>query len=197
MKANGLTLKKMNSMVDFFDDKPVNELKTIVNDTIKHDAFVVAWLDYEVQIGRYQASNFSFYHQNDIDIKHIKQMRIFNINEELFIWRSQNVFKARLRKDNFDNNNKCQHVILAKQVLCGTRFNKVPLNNDSDFTEITEDSGAKLILPFQIDCLQTNDKIINRVLIQTHNYLSPNAIHQATYIDCRFVSFICNDKELK
>ncbi|MCH7974162.1 MAG: hypothetical protein IH949_09800, partial [Bacteroidetes bacterium] len=57
---------------------------------------------------------------------------------------------------------------------------------EPNWTEISEKRGTKLILPF--DKVNVDDKE-NRVKIQTRNYVGFNEIHQATYVDCRFVDF--------
>jgi CRISPR-associated protein (TIGR03984 family) len=74
-------------------------------------------------------------------------------------------------------------VVVANQVLFGTRKGK---NCNERFTEITEDRGTSLILPFAN--FSVDDKR-NRIHIKTHNYVGYNTVNQAIYVDCRFVGF--------
>jgi CRISPR-associated protein (TIGR03984 family) len=67
-------------------------------------------------------------------------MRIFNKNEELFLWRSNDTLKGRHRKD---MEGKVTWLVEADQVLWGTEAKAL----DNKYSEITEKRGTKLVLP--------------------------------------------------
>lgn len=190
-EANGLTLKRIRS-----DAKPLSlpeefsihrakaaDLTNIVAEHITPSAFFVAYLDYRVIIGRYDKREFIFYpkeNENEIEPKYLQRLRVFNASEELLLWRSGPTLKGRTRRDGEGEDTE---IVEAHQVLFGTTA--TPVKNES-FTEISETRGTRLVLPFQN--LHVDDKQ-QRIFLKTRNYIDSNAIHQATYVDCRFVGF--------
>ncbi|MDM8522007.1 CRISPR-associated protein Csx19 [Desulfococcaceae bacterium HSG8] len=178
MEANGLELKTIHS-----ETVPVSvskeNLNSIIQSYFDDKSFAVAYLDYAVLIGTWENNAFHFPENKEPEPEYIQKLRVFNLNRELLIWRTRNSLKGRLRADG--ENGTETEVVVAHQVLFGTR--KGSYCNNS-FTEITEDRGTSLILPFAN--LIVNDKR-NRIRIRTHNYV--NALGQTTYEDCRFVCF--------
>lgn len=189
MKANGLKLFSINSI-----SKPLGEIEDVFQktaDLIKRSSFAIAYLDYEVRIGRFDDGQFAFYQTNDFDPKYLQKLRVFNQNEELYIWRSGGKLYGRYRVDGMGGNEL--EVVEAHQVLFGTRFEK-----SGDWTKLWEDRGTSLIVPGKY----VVDKNRNRVAIETYNYigymnegnLSQNqktvVPRQAGYMDCRFVEFV-------
>lgn len=181
-ESNGLILGKIKSS----EPKPVNDQDEIKN-FITTDSLAVAWLDYRVLVGRYEDNNFVFHDNHTLDFTYIQRIRIFNRNEELLLWRSDNGHKGRYRKDEGGDE---IDVIDAKQALFGT--DREVLQNG--FTKIFEKRGTEIILPFTgLDVKdKTKDK---RVFVKTRNYIDYNEAHQATYVDCRFMGFWNNGKE--
>ena len=180
---NGLKLSQIKSTAESVaalkvDGLDYGTLQNKIKDFIKVPSLCVVYLDYEVMIGRFSGT-FSFYSNKTFKPKFIQKMRIFNENEELYFWRSEGTLKVRYRKDS--EGNDC-YVIDAEQVLFGTTGEY----KEPGWTEISEERGTKLILPF--DQVTVDDKE-NRVKIKTRNYVGFNEIHQATYVDCRFVAF--------
>jgi len=201
MEENGLSLTRLNSEATTDNNIELEQLEHKIFDMINKDSFVVAWLDHEVLIGKYKQSKFTFYDNERFEYKYLKQMRIFNKHEELFIWRMHDTYNARFRKDIIDENKdvnndknantKKQYVVIARQVLFGTDFGKCnELKNNDDFTQIKEARGAKLILPFNKDSMNNLNSDYNRIFISTHNYLGneKDKLNQG-YVDCRFVTF--------
>lgn len=115
-------------------------------------------------------------------------MRVFNKDKEMLIYRTGNGFKGRLRIDDKDGTGTA--VIVANQVLFGTKKDE---KSNNSYTKITEERGTSLVLPFGE--LDVDDKE-KRIFIKTHNYIDYNAVNQATYVDCRFVSFCDNKTDL-
>jgi CRISPR-associated protein (TIGR03984 family) len=185
---------KSISLNDELDD-PLACIKKRFSD----NGFVVAYMDYKVLIGKYVNHRFIFAENDTIDadrLKYLQRLRIFDAEKEILIWRTEDgkgdkrSFDGRLR---IDGEGKINPIADACQVLWGT-LAELP---DNGFIRIREDRGTELILPFSN--LQGVDDKKNRVFLKTRNYIAYNQVHQATYIDSRFMGFIFkgNDLELE
>ncbi len=187
-EVNGLKLIELYSdaappVCDIDQDK----LEAVLCENFAGKCYVVAWLDYKVLIGTWEDNVFHFYEGERFEIKFIQRLRVFNPQKEFHLWRSNGRLKGRMRTD--DLSGARDTAVVAHQVIFGTTDKPKPLN--ADFTEISEDRGTKLILPFSNINLKSN-----RVFIKTHNYVTFNPVHQATYSDCRFVAFTYGQKAL-
>ncbi|RLC16534.1 MAG: TIGR03984 family CRISPR-associated protein [Deltaproteobacteria bacterium] len=187
MKENGLELIELGSASKAIDKISEGNIQSVLSGIFEEKSFAVAYLDYKVLIGTWENSTFLFYQGETFENKHIQKLRVFNRDKEVLIWRSNGRFKGRLR---VDENGSGTDVVIARQVLFGTRLEK---SCNGNFTEITEDRGTKIILPFT--GINIDDKQ-NRICIETYNYVGYNAVCQATYTDCRFVSFCDAEKDL-
>lgn len=181
MEANGLILKEIGSNTKPFENIKSQMLESDIFRDFNEKGFVVAWLDYKVLIGTWGNEHFYFPNDETFENKYIQRLRIFNIDKELLVWRTGSGFHARLREDNMKGLGT--HVVVAEQVLFGTKKGD---DRKGNFTQITEDRGTTITLPFKD--LQVDNKN-RRVFIKTHNYVDYNAVYQATYVDCRFVGF--------
>jgi len=186
--TNGLERIELHSETN---EIGAEEIETALSDNFGEKTFVVAYLDYKVLIGTWENNAFHFYENEQPDLKYIQKyiqkMRVFNTDKELLVWRTNGRLKGRLRTD---ENGTETEVVVTHQVLFGTRKGSYCNNN---FTEITENRGTSLILPFAD--LTVDDKR-NRIRVRTHNYIGHNTLGQATYEDCRFVSFCDVEKDL-
>ena len=190
MKINGLELIKLDSTVEKFPVINYDELASIIEKYFSEKALVVAYLDYTVLIGTWQQKQFHFYDSSEnLQPKYIQKMRVFDSEMELLVWRISNGLKGRLRKD--DLNGSGTEAVIAKLVLFGTQ---IVDRSDSTYTEITEERGTTLILPFT--GLKLDNKK-NRIFIKTLNYIDYNKVNQATYVDCRFICFTDGQNDLK
>ena len=196
MKANGLELKKIKTVVQEpkHEDLELKEnldeqLKPWFEERFKKKSYIVSYLDYKVLIGTWENGKCHFHEDGTINPKYIRKLRLFNEDEELFVWRSSDSLNGRYRKDEEGDETD---VVDAKQVLFGTDTDKDDLKDG--FTRISEKRGTKIVLPFSgLDVKnKTEDK---RVFVQTRNYIGYNDVHQATYIDCRFMGFWYYGKE--
>ncbi len=193
---NGLELKEISSQafpVSAFDSLDNKQLSTILDEikkthlsfmkrgTESEVAFVVAYLDYKVLIGKYINGSFTFINSEQVEPKYIQRIRVFNKDEELMLWRSEGKLKGRYRNDT--DGDKID-VVDNDQVLFGTKSEET-----KGYTKLTEERGTEIIFPFQNITLDP-DKKEDRVKIKTRNYVSFNEIHQATYVDSRFVEFV-------
>ncbi|OQY09431.1 MAG: CRISPR-associated protein [Desulfobacteraceae bacterium 4572_187] len=168
MEANGLRLIELASTVEYIN---------------------AAWLHYAVRIGTWSGNAFHFHDAGALQLKYMQRVRIFDDQSELLVWRGRAGLQGRLRRD--DANGTGVHAVEAGQVLFGTRNGEAP---SDEYTEITEDRGTTLILPFRD--VRVNDKR-DRIAVKTRNYVEYNAMHQATYADCRFVGFRFGKEDLE
>lgn len=161
------------------------DLKNIIHTNLSSNEYsVVAYLDYGVFIGLLKKENnsfeFIFNEKINIEDKYIQKIRIFNKNEELLLWRSNNTLKGRLR---IDESGSGSEYIDVSQILFGTQDKDV----NNEFTNlIEEDRRINITIPGKFET--SNSK--KRVAIKTRNYIDYNEIFQATYTDCRFVEFV-------
>lgn len=192
LEPNGLKLREIKSDSILLDDEPVSNLQNIdqlgeiVGKKIISPSFFVAYLDYQVLIGRWENKKFLFFDPESdqtffsFNPKYLQKLRVFNSNEELFLWRSNDVFRGRLRHD---DEGLGTFIIEAVQVLWGTEAT----NCKQGFCKISEERGAKLILPFSSIIVDAKQ---NRIKLKTRNYIKPiPETGQASYEDSRFVVF--------
>jgi len=191
MEKEGLELIEIGSTVSYpFENKPDESPEDVLTENIKDKSFAVVWLDYKVLIGTWSGQKFQFYDDEEFENKYLQRMRVFNKDREMLIYRTGNGFKGRLRIDDKDGTGK--EIIVANQVLFGTKKGKKC--NDS-YTEITEERGTSLVLPFGGLDIDIDDKQ-KRIFIKTHNYIDYNTVNQAIYVDCRFINFCDNETDL-
>lgn len=176
MNKNGLKLSTIATKAEYFHS--INEPSKLIGEKIKNESDVVAYLDYKVLFGTYKDGILYFYNNEKIEDKFIQKIRLFNDKEELFIWRTSDGFNGRIR---MDEGGLESEVVDAEQILFGTKSDDL-----GDFTVLTEKRGTEIILPgnYHVD---ENKK---RVAIKTRNYVEYNEVNQATYTDCRFISFV-------
>ncbi len=184
MTANGLEWIQISSTSKPLNIDPDNFHLTI-DEYFKSRSFVVAYLDYNVLIGTWEKNTFHFYNGESFKNKYVQRLRLFDPNKELLIWRTASGFKCRLRADYVGGIST--DVIVAKQFLFGTRKGD---GSNGSFTEITEDRGTSLILPFVLLNFDNSGNLKSRIPIKTHNYVDYNDVGQAGYTDCRFVDFV-------
>ena len=184
---NGLELKNISSTYEPFPHD--SNIWSYVQDKFGAGrSFVVAFLDYKVLIGTYEDSKYNFHENENIESKYIQRLRVFNETEELHLWRTSEGLKGRLRIDSEGNES---YVVDAYQVLFGTRSE--PSGN---YTRISEERGTELFLPFQDLEVYVKKEKKGRISIKTRNYIDYNSMFQATYIDCRFMGFYNDGKDL-
>jgi len=186
---NGLNLIQIKSSVknDFrnIEFAKYNELENFLSENFIGGGFVIAYLDYKVIIRNYNNGKITFIEDEEpFEPEFIQKLRLFDSNKELFLWRTEGKWKARLRTD---EEGEDVSVVDANQVLFGTKGEDV----GNEFTKLTEDRGTEIILPFEIKNLNDDFKKdnCNRVKINTRNYINYNELGQAGYADCRFVKF--------
>ncbi|HOV91197.1 MAG TPA: CRISPR-associated protein Csx19 [Syntrophorhabdaceae bacterium] len=178
MKANGLTMRDINSKVELI--QTVTNIRDLAKNHFTNTAFAVIYLDYKVLIGTFEGGDFKFYKGETFEDRYVQRARIFDTDKELHIWRTAEGLKGRVR---VDNEGEPVTVVDAYQVLFGTKA--VPLDNG--FTKLTEDRGTELIVPFEPLSIDDGER---RLKLHTRNYVGFNEASQAGYVDCRFVEFV-------
>lgn len=141
--------------------------------------FYLAHLDYKVILGKIDNYNdFSkFFNENT---KYLQNIRIFNQEKELYIFKKANKLMFRIREDIKKENCELISATETYQILWGTKSEII--NNK---TRIFEDRGIEIILPFEIKELLSATK---RIAIKTRSYIDFNN-NQAEYIDSRLCGF--------
>lgn len=182
---NGLRLSMMKSsvvIINKIDLSDSNSLKSYVTTNFGQKGICIFYFDYGVQIGKYDGEDFRLFKNEIPEPRFMWKMRLFNQNQELFIWKKNaRGFVGRLR---IDGEGDETDVVEAKQMLWGTDSQP-----QDDFSELFEERGTKIILPF--NDLKVNKE--NRIFILTRNYVSymtcDSSYEQAGYVDSRFVAF--------
>jgi CRISPR-associated protein (TIGR03984 family) len=144
---------------------------------IRNESYVVVYLDYKILFGNYKDGDFFFFNDETFDLKFVQKIRLFNKDEEFYIWRENGNLFGRLKKD--DN----LKFVDSIQVLMGTESQ--PIN--SEWTKITEYlRGTEFVLP---GVWVVNNKR-EKVALKVRNYIGYTENHLATYTDSRFVEFV-------
>ncbi|GAB5046626.1 type III-D CRISPR-associated protein Csx19 [Thermodesulfovibrio sp. TK110] len=184
LKENGLELKQILSKIDIFPE--IKDFKGTISNYFNTHGFAVAYLTYDVLIGRVINGEFEFYQNKIIQPDYLLKLRIFNAQKELFLWQTDTGLKGRLR---IDEEGTETYVVDACQVLWGTDKKKLT----DGWSKLFEERGTELILPFTNF---TVDNRKNRVFIKTRNYIQFHPITcLATYSDCRFIEFLDSNKK--
>ena len=194
MTANGLRLHTISSAVTVLPSMTnktfasESDVQACVSAHLSGAAFFVAYLDYTVIIGRYEAGIFRSLEHEALLPKYLKRLRVFDAKQELLLWGSGETFQGRLRTDD-QVGAPSVDVVDAHQVLFGTAAEA-----KGEFTTISEERGISLTLPFPNIIADDHTK---RAYLKTRNYVETiKNTGQATYTDCRFVGFRNGEKDL-
>lgn len=145
--------------------------------------YILVYLDYEVQIGKYQNNIITFYRGELKETEYIKKIRIFDRHRELMFWRTgKNTFRGRFVDESRADGEKMP-VIQARQIIWGT-LKESSKDGLPGWTLITEKRGTALAVPLENITVDEHKK---RVKIRTHNYIGFNELGQAGYMDSRIV----------
>jgi CRISPR-associated protein (TIGR03984 family) len=177
---NGLKMiqVKTTSTPDEFKIHNWQGLQDSIASHIQEEAYIVAYLDYKVLIGKANGGKFKFYEGETFDPKFLQKMRIFNEKQELSLWRqSENTFSARRRIDDVGKDEYC---VEANQLLLGNKLEQI----DNNWILLKEARGTEIYIPYKL-----KDADSNRIRIKTRNYIDYNEIGQEGYVDCRFLAF--------
>lgn len=194
-KDNGLELKSVKSKVMSRETISAAELKNflekfIVQHFSKLEGNAVFYFDFGIHLAKIDKGHLHFYNLKSIEAQFLQDARIFNLNQELHLWRTEADFSFRFRVDD-EKGAVCQ-VIDVQQNLWGTTAE--PLR--TGWTRLSEERGTQVIVPLEIKSEINNP--VPLAFLKTRNYIGFMDNHQATYIDNRFVELkrqIVNSKE--
>jgi CRISPR-associated protein (TIGR03984 family) len=154
-------------------------LEQLVGDFIQ-DGKVVAYLNYKVLIGKIDQGRLEFYEDEEFNPKYLLQLRAFDPDREFYIYRKNlNRFLLRYRTDGAGES---VEAVETKQILWG-RYNEA-VSLQTGWVRLSEKRGVELTLPYDQRLKQGTS-----IWLKTRNYIGYNDIHQAGYIDSRFVKF--------
>ncbi len=81
-----------------------DSFEKILADNFRMDGYIIVYLDYAVIIREFKKSKIIFMNnEKPFDPVFIQKLRLFNKEKELFIWRTEGKWKARLRIDETGN----------------------------------------------------------------------------------------------
>jgi CRISPR-associated protein (TIGR03984 family) len=149
------------------------------------NATVVAYLDNEVLIGSISNDMFTFPENKKIDPRYLQNMRVFNSNKELYIWkRKRPSFNLRYREDSDERlSTKKEDIIEVQQKLLGS-VKRV----DGEWVYLEENKGQRLVIPRNE--IMGGIKEHDEIYVKTRNYIDYNYNGQAGYVDSRFMQFV-------
>lgn len=139
----------------------------------------VCWFNHEIKFGIFGEDFLKQIGDFESFCKHILRFRIFDQDRELFVWKTGDIIKYRLRND---QSGEEVEVIDADQVMWGTKF----IGSDGKI-KVSESRGIKYELP---ESCVDNPLLpgTERLVLRTRNYVDYNEIGQASFVDSRFVS---------
>jgi CRISPR-associated protein (TIGR03984 family) len=151
----------------------------LIREYLSKDAYLLAYLNYKVLVGRLQDKQPEFYAGETFDPKYLLQLRVFSEEEEFTLWkRSEALFSSRFRTDR--EGERCE-VVEAAQLVWGDVKAIEP-----DWVRVKDNGrGMELVIPWT-GPVNKGD----RIKIRTRNYVGYSNMGQAGYIDCRLVDFL-------
>jgi len=142
--------------------------------------------------GRYENGDFVFADPLELKMADIEEMRVFDENQELYVWQRDNSLYARYRKDEIveDDGKGIEEFVEADLVLWGTRKGK----EKNGWTSLKEDRGIEFFIPVNVKKVDEQHPV--KLKVRTYiEYLQEDEI-QASYYDSRFVSFVEGDESV-
>lgn len=170
MNPASITIASLASVLDT-EDQLLSSLKSFT------EAKAVAW--YYDEIVFLRCNNNAWFPHQPVWEKLVR-LRVFNMEKELHIWRSNGQLKGRLRVDGTGEDSRA---VDARLVLNGTS-----LQPTGDGITSSERNGTHYVLPYPE--LQKEIGVNKRVLLLTRNYIGYADNGQAGYTDSRFIDFI-------
>jgi CRISPR-associated protein (TIGR03984 family) len=200
-----------------------SSLEAFAHDRFGEIGYCVFYLDNKVLFGRYNGESFLFYDNDLPKPKFIQKMRLFNQNKELLLWKKQSKedfsdFAYRLRVDEEGDDTD---VIDAMQVLWGTKANSLDENFTQlseergmkiivPLKEVEVDDGEKRLFILTRNYItyatdesdyESEDDGCSKIAAIPREKISEAqgsedddpSYMQASYFDCRFVSFTDKD----
>ena len=181
MSENLLKTKKCSESVQTITIESKESLLKQINDHFDQAKAFVLFKD-KALFGMFKNDELSFSENYDLKLKMIEEMRVFNDEKELYLYRKNNALFARLREDSETGNGEEREYVISKIALWGTEAKKL----ENNWTRLSEDRGITLTIPF------VPEKKVDEhhpVFIVVHSYIEYLNGVQASYCDSRFVRF--------
>lgn len=110
------------------------------------EAYVIRYSLYSLDIGKYKNTQITI--KNKLDIYNMTELRIFEEDSELHIWKKKEKFQYRYIKDcniNSSEEKDKREVVESFYMLWGTKQKE-----EEDFCCIYEERGMRFYMPFKI-----------------------------------------------
>ncbi|SNX54967.1 CRISPR-associated protein Csx19 [Thermoanaerobacterium sp. RBIITD] len=154
--------------------------------------------DYEVLLGIATKDTICFYGDNKFDEEHIIDIRVFDKNGELHIWKINDDFYYRFKEDNFEIDNNIDHnerilkdkkIFVEYPIVFGSTIEKA----DGKWTILKErERGIKIYFPYDISWEQLP------IRYKVYNYYDFDEDGILRFYDARLCGFFDKDfKELE
>jgi CRISPR-associated protein (TIGR03984 family) len=154
--------------------------------------------DYEVLLGIATKDAIRFYRDNKFDKEHIIDIRVFDKNGELHIWKINDNFYYRFKKDDFEIDKNVGHnervlkdkkIFMEYPIVFGSTIEKV----DEKWTILKErERGIKIYFPYYISQEQLP------IRYKVYNYYDFDEDGILRFYDARLCGFFDKDfKELE
>lgn len=186
-------LSKLSAEKKVTGDSVGTELMSVLKNCLTVESSFVLWHDKALVFGtvKHEQNNFNWHpasnHSNNIDFSVIltdtlvRNLRIFNEAEELFIWRFGNEGGYRYRQDEdvaSADSNQCVHVADAQLYMWG----EVKETRETKTTIVEEGRGIQFEMP---SAWRTES--CNKPILITRYYFEPHPeTGEAVMVDMRF-----------
>lgn len=152
---------------------------------LKGTVWLLAYLHHIVRIGLWQDGKLLFDGiETDVDPNHLKEMRVFSENGELYIWKQDTEFRFRLRLDN-DSAGKEVHVYQETHYMWG---------NSSDAQKPGWVSEGNRGMAFHFPVPVTQEQLPLRYEVcNYYNFddeITPDGTGQIQFYDARLLNFL-------
>jgi len=155
-------------------------LKDFITDKcgIVDEFCLIAYKYHEVLIGTIREGQITIEKPEELTSSHVIEMRIFNADKELYIWKDGAGYKYRLRTDS--ESEQGTEIYDVFHMLWGEKI--------EDKHILTEERGMRIKLPFNEPGAP--------VFYKARNYFKYNDKGQIEFYDARLVSFVDNKGEV-
>ena len=158
-----------------------NKIIEIINNYNIQSAYILATFDNMVCIGKLENNEFNFYYNVNFNL--CSQLRIFNKQMELKIFKVDNEIYTKLIKDeDYEDKLEDEYMFVSG--------NKIVESNEN-FT-VLEQLGRKIALPLKL----TNSDLEKGIRVVVRNYCEIDSNSQVVICESRLLGFSLNEKEV-
>ncbi len=143
--------------------------------------YLLVYKHHEIQIGIIENREIRIERKEELTRDYLKELRVFSINGEFYIWKQKQELKYRLRID--DEGDKTEKIYEEDHFMWGNS-----LENDRN-TIYEQNQGMELNLPFEVSC----DQLPLKYRVRNYYDYDKNGLIQ--FKDARLVCFLDKDGE--